>query len=59
MRNANYRGIPCWYNPVTDELKGRNWFYDLLVSCNIWWDINVLCIESLPIWVEVDELEKK
>ena len=59
MRNASYRGIPCWYNPVNDELKGKNWFYDFIVSLNIWFDFHVLRMEGLPIWVEVDEMEKK
>ncbi len=59
MKNASYRGIPCWYNSVTEELKGKNWFYDLLISLNIWLDFNVIKIDSLPLWIEVDEIEKK
>ncbi len=55
MKNATYRGIPCWYNPIDNELKGKNWLFDILISFNIWWDFNVLLLEELPLWIEVDE----
>lgn len=58
FKNATYRGIPCWYNPVLEEVKGKNWFFEILISINIWFDFNVLLIESLPLWVEVDESER-
>lgn len=57
-RNACYRGIPCWYNPITDEIKGKNWMYDHLISIVIWFDTEILMIEAFPLWVEVDDLEK-
>ena len=57
-RNSSYRGIPCWYNPITDEIKGKNWFYDQLVSIFSWFDLNVLALDAIPLWVDVDELEQ-
>ncbi len=58
QRKARYRAIPCWFDTTTDELTGRNWFYDILVDINIWFDLNILELDELPIWVEVDEPEK-
>lgn len=58
MKNASYRGIPCWYNPINEEVKGKNWFYDSLISFLIWFDINVLQVEEFQLWVEVDKLER-
>lgn len=31
-KKASYKGIPCWYDTVTDELIGRNMFYDFLLE---------------------------
>lgn len=28
---AKFYGIPCYFNENTDELDGRNWFYDKLL----------------------------
>jgi hypothetical protein len=28
MRNATYRGIPCWYNPINEEVRGKNFNFD-------------------------------
>jgi len=58
QKNSSYRGIPCWYNPVNDEIRGKNWFYDLMVSACLWFDEKVLALDSFPIWVDVDELEQ-
>lgn len=57
-RNAYYRRIPCFYNPITDELKGINRFYDWILSITLWFDVNVVQMEEFPIWIEEDELEK-
>ena len=57
-RNAKYRAIPCWYNPLTDELKGKNWFYEILLWVVIWIDVNLVEVDEFPLWVEMDELEK-
>jgi len=32
MKKARYHGIPCWFNPVTNEIIGRTLFYDLLID---------------------------
>ena len=52
IRNARYRGIPCWFDLETEELIGKNWFYDFLVDINVWLDINVFDVEEFPIWIE-------
>lgn len=54
-KKARYRAIPCFYDDVTDELIGRNWLYDILVSLNVWFDFEALKTEDLPLWVEADE----
>ena len=53
--NAFYRSVPCYYDIVSGEIVGRNWFYDLLIGINVWWDFKVLNLQELPIWLEVDE----
>lgn len=58
MKNATYRGIPCWYNPVNDQLKGKNKFYELLIRLNIWFDCNIFDVDEFPLWIEVGEREK-
>ena len=52
MKKAYYRKIPCYYNPDTHELQGRNWFFDMLIDINIFIDFEILDLEELPIWVE-------
>lgn len=56
-RNATYHGIPCWYNPVTEELSGKTRFFDFLVLVFIWVDARIFQVEEFRIWVEKDELE--
>ena len=55
---AYYRRIPAYYNPSTDELMGRNWFYDQLIELNVWFDIYVFNLEELPILVKTDDEEQ-
>lgn len=55
FKKAKYRGIPCYYNEETEELGGRNWFYDILVSINIFLDYEIFLLDELPIWIDVDE----
>ena len=59
LKNARYRGIPCYWNPINDEIVGKNWLYDLLIDIALWVDINVINVDEFPLWVEVDELEKR
>lgn len=54
MKKAKYRSIPCYYNPDTAEIKGRNMLYDLLIEINVYWDFYILGLEELPIWIEED-----
>jgi len=62
--NAYYRSIPCYGKQMANELVegyneidliGQNKLYDILLDLNLWWDIQVLKLEVLPIWMEVDE----
>ena len=55
MKKARYRGIPAYFDVFTGELKGRNWFYDLLIDVNVWLDVNIFLVEEFPIWIEEDE----
>lgn len=52
FKRAYYRSIPCYYNPRTEELIGRNKFYDILTTINVWWDINIIQVEEFPILIE-------
>lgn len=52
MKKAYYRGIPVYFDPKTNELIGRNIFYDFLIKINIWIDVNIINIEEFPIHVE-------
>jgi len=58
MRNALYRGIPCWYNPINEEIKGKNQLFEYLLRLIVWIDVNIVGIDAFPLWVEVDNLEK-
>lgn len=55
MSKAKYRNIPCYYDIDTGDIKGRSIFYDLLLDCMIWIDINLFEVEEFPIWVEIDK----
>jgi len=59
FRNAKYRGIPCFYNPMNNEIIGKNWFYNLLIDIMLWIDLVIIEVDEFPLWVEVDEIEKK
>lgn len=37
---AKFYGIPCYFNADTDELDGRNWFYEKLLLVAIWIESN-------------------
>ncbi len=49
---AYYRRIPAYFNPKTNELKGRNLFFDLLISVNIFIDTEILKIDHFPILIK-------
>jgi hypothetical protein len=52
MLKAYYRKIPAYFNPETNELYGRNWFYNLLITINLWVDVNIVQVEEFPIEIE-------
>lgn len=54
-KKAYYRGIPCYFDPETNTLEGRNRFYNWLVGINIYIDFEILELEELPIYIENDE----
>lgn len=54
MKRAYYRNIPCHFNPNTNEIEGRNRFYDFLIDIMLRIDIVILNNEA-PIWVEENE----
>lgn len=49
---AYYRSIPAYFNPITEQIIGRNWFWNLLVVFNAWWDFDVLGLEEVPVLIE-------
>ncbi|PQL91008.1 hypothetical protein [Apibacter adventoris] len=54
FKNAYYRKIPAYFNLETDELIGRNWFYDLLIEINVFVDAKILMLEEFPILIKED-----
>lgn len=65
MKRAHYRKIPIYYDPCTNEVTGRNWFYDILLGLMLWIDVNIIFqyfypdSEGFPLWVEMDEKDKE
>jgi len=55
MKKARYRGIPCLFNPETNEIEGTNWLTSLLIDINVWFDIEIIGVEEFPIYIEDDE----
>lgn len=55
MVRAFYRGIPAYFNPFTNELKGRNIVYGLLIDVVLFLDVEVFGIDYFPIELEDDE----
>ena len=39
---ARYWGIPIYFDPQTNELKGRNALCDFLLDMAVWLDANVV-----------------
>lgn len=46
-----YRFIPCFLHEENDEtqLIGADWYIDTILTKMIWFDINILKIDKLPI----------
>jgi len=63
MKKAYYRGIPIYYNPCNEDIKGRNWFYDILVDIMLWLDVNILFMfnhdDGFRIWMEIDDKDQE
>lgn len=34
--NAKFYGIPCFWNNETNNLKGKNWLLDFLLTIAVW-----------------------
>ena len=56
---AMYRKILVYFNKFTDEIKGRNNFYEFLLTICIYCDMKILGKEEFPLWVEVSDDEKE
>lgn len=63
MKRAYYRGIPIFYDPCTEDIKGRNWFYEILVDIMLWLDVNILFMfnndDGFRIWMEIDDKDQE
>ena len=55
IKSARYRGIPCWYDNITEEIKGKNLIYDLLIDIALYIDVNIIEVEEFPIWIEKEK----
>ena len=49
---ARYAGIPIFYNSYTQEIEGRNQFYEFLVDIIIWIDVNIFGFQGFKIDIE-------
>lgn len=52
MKKARYFGIPCYFNPETTDLRGRNKFYSFLLEIALWVDINIIGVEGFVIHIK-------
>ena len=57
MKRGFYRSIPVNIKKARYDfldIEGKNYFWDLLVKLNLWWDLKVLelDIEELPIEID-------
>lgn len=62
IRRAYYRKIPAYFDMNDNAIVGRNWFYDLLIQANLWFDTYIVQVEEYPVLIEEtneDESEKK
>lgn len=50
--HAKYYFIPCWYNQLTDEIWGKNTFWNILLNIVIWFDTTISQKEEFELWVE-------
>jgi len=55
MKNGHYRWLPIWYDEETEEIMGRNPISDIVLDILVWFDIEILEIEEIPIWIDVEE----
>ena len=57
IKKAKYRGIPAYFDLDTNEIQGRTFLYDILISVNIWIDVHIVGVEEFPIEIKVDDDE--
>lgn len=55
IKKAYYRRIPAYIDLDTNELVGRNGFYNWLIGINLWIDVNLVGIVEFPVYVEEDD----
>jgi hypothetical protein len=51
-KRAYYRSIPAYFNTDTNDIMGRNWFYDVLIEINLWVDVHIVGVQEFPILIE-------
>jgi len=54
---ASYRGVPCFFNELTNEITTKNKFYGYVIGILIFWDLRILGKEDFPFWVETEKKE--
>ena len=54
MKKAYYHKVPCYFNPETGELSGRNWFMDLIIEALVYIDVYILEVDEFKIYVKKD-----
>ena len=52
MQEARYHKVPCYFNRYTNEIEGKNWFYEILVRFWIWFDLNIALIDEFEIKIK-------
>jgi hypothetical protein len=52
MLKAKYSGIPTYFDPMTNKLVGRNWFYNILLEIILWLDVNIFKVDTFKIDIE-------
>ena len=59
LRKGYYRNIPVVVWGGNNEFSGRRWWHIVLVVLYIKWDVYVLGVDMLPLWVENDKNDEK
>lgn len=58
-RFAKYSGIPCYFHLWDNILVGRNWFYNLLLDFQLFYDVEIRFTQTFKIELIEDESKNK